>query len=153
MKKIIIHGPSKLHGTVKVQGAKNANRNCLIPLLTNDTFVLENVPHTGTTEALLKIIELYGGKKAWLGKNTLHIDSTSIHDAKKIPADIFFYTSSGIVAIPILASRFGKCIIEKDTIRDDSGGDKIGGRQIESVIKTLQEVGYIYSETKSEYTF
>lgn len=154
MRKIIINGPCKLNGTVQIQGAKNAAiRHLLIPLLTNDKFVFKNIPNIGTSHKMLEIVKLQGGQVKWTSKNTVEVNTKNVKISKTIPADIFFNTSGGIVAIPILASRFGQCKIEKEGERKDYGGDQIGSRKMEAVIKTLKCIGIDFKETKDYLIF
>jgi len=154
MKKIIINGPSKLKGKVKVQGAKNAAmKHVVIPLLTNDVFEIHNVPKIGTTKKLLELIKLQEAKIKWKRGNTITIDTHKITKGRKIPANIFFYTSGGVLTIPILASKYNKCTIEKDPKRSDYGGDQIGSRALDHIIKTLECLGIKYKETRKEHTF
>lgn len=154
MSKIIIHGPCKLKGKVKVQGAKNAAmKHLFIPLLSNDKFTIHNVPKIGTINKLLELVQLQGAKLKWKKKNTIVIDTTNVKESVRIPADIFYYTSGGIFSIPILASKYGRCIIEKDKKRDDYGGDQIGGRAFSQIIRTLNQLGIKCNEEKDTFIF
>jgi len=142
MKKIIINGPCKLSGKVSIQGAKNAAiRHLLAPLLTNDVFEFHNIPRIGTSETMVEIVRLQDGKIKWLDKNTLRTDTEHVSDSKPIPSEIFFATSGGIVAIPILVSRFGHCTVMNEKTRDDYGGDQIGSRKMAYVIDTFKQLG------------
>src|SRR5687768_15951829 len=118
MKQIIINGPSKLSGSVYLQGSKNAAmKHVMIPLLTKGKFILKNIPKIGSCENLLKIAGLQGMKYHWIDDSTLEIDSENTVTASKIPSELFYYTSGAIFYVPILASRFGECIIEKTSER------------------------------------
>src|SRR3990170_1072247 len=142
MKNILIKGPSKLNGKVKVQGAKNsAMKHIFIPLITNDVFVLENIPRIGSTEKHTDIVKMQGAKVEWLGKNTLKIDTKNVIKPQTIPKELLYYTSDANKVIPILASKFGKCLVEIDPERSDRGGDQIGSRRFNEMIPILKELG------------
>jgi len=141
MKRIIINGPNKLSGSVNIQGAKNiANKLIFLPLFTNEICTIKNVPRIGTIETVLRILKRANVSTKWIDKHT-------------IPSDLFLHTSAGIHAIPIIASKFEKCIIQKEDSRDDYGGDQIGSRKIDYIIKTLEECGISCKETSNLFIF
>ena len=142
MREISIERPSKLNGKVKVQGAKNsAMKHIFVPLFTNGEFILENIPRTGSTEKHIEIIKILGAKVDWLDKNTLKINTKNVTKAKIIPKELLYYTSDANKVIPILASRFGSCLVEVDPQRSDRGGDQIGSRSFDEIIPTLKMFG------------
>lgn len=145
MAKVIIKGPSKLKGTVKVQGAKNAAmKHVLLPLLSNDISKLENIPNIGSTNKLLEIPKLFGAIIKRKNRNSFVIDTSNLKSSVIIPKEIFYYTSGAIHAIPIIASIFGSCKVEIDPDRFDTGGDQLGSRKFEYVIQNLQDGGFDY---------
>ncbi|KKQ97337.1 MAG: UDP-N-acetylglucosamine 1-carboxyvinyltransferase [Candidatus Woesebacteria bacterium GW2011_GWB1_39_12] len=142
MKNILIKGPSKLSGKVKAQGAKNsAMKHIFIPLITNDTFVLENIPRIGSTEKHTDILKMQGAKLEWSGRNTLIINTKNVIKPQTVPKELLYFTSDANKVIPILASKFGKCLVEIDPERSDRGGDQIGSRRFNEIIPTLKEFG------------
>ena len=75
MSKIVINGPAKLHGSVKVSGCKNAALPIITAtLLTRGVSKLHNVPDITDIHNLLKIIENLDGKVKFKD-NTLEIDT------------------------------------------------------------------------------
>lgn len=154
METITINGPAKLKGTVRIQGAKNsAMRLVVFPLLTSGKFQFENIPDITSTRNLALISELMGAKFKWNSEGRVDIDSSSVKEAKFIPEDLFYHTSGGIYFIPLLASRFGECEIEKSKTRSDTGGDAIGSRTMEPVIETLRKCGIGCVEEENLYKF
>lgn len=154
MKKLIIEGPSKLEGTVKVQGSKNVFlKHIFLPLLTNAVFTFSNVPDIGSIHNLLEIFKIAGISYKWTEKNSLRIDSRKMKAPGIIPQDLFYYTSAAISMIPILTSRFGKCQVEKNRQDESYGGCKIGSRSFKRYIKTLEEFGIGNKEKENEYEF
>lgn len=153
MTKVKITGPNKLSGTVHIQGAKNSsNRHLLAPLLTNDKFTFHNIPRITTSESTLELIKSQGAKYKWTAQNSTFIDCSKITSSKPISSDLFYHTSGGIIAIPIIASRFGQFKVEK-TDRKDYGGCKIGSRNLGQVRKTLKNLGIEYSEKENYHAF
>lgn len=151
MKKIIIEGPCKLKGSVKIQGAKNsAMKHVFIPLITNGVYTLDNIPQIGSTQKHLKLVELQGAKIKWANKNKVIIDTRNVKKAHTIPKSLFYYTSGATHIIPILASRFGTCKIKVDPIRKDSGGDQIGSRTLKQIILTLEKCGVSCKRSTSD---
>lgn len=132
---------------VKIQGAKNsAMKHVFIPLITNDKYNLKMIPRISTINKLLKIVNLQGGKTSWTKENVLEIDTRNVSGSHPIPEDLFYNTSGGINPIPIIASRFGKCEVEINPERKDRGGDQIGSRNLEEIIKTLRLCGIATSK-------
>lgn len=142
MKKIVIDGPAKLKGGVKIQGAKNsAMKHVVIPLITNGVYKFNAIPKISSIEYLLQIISSQNIRYSWSGQNMLTINSTRVTSASRITKDLFYQTSGGVYPIPILASRFGECELETDPERNDYGGDQIGSRTLEMIRETLRNLG------------
>jgi UDP-N-acetylglucosamine 1-carboxyvinyltransferase len=154
MSELSIVGQSKLSGEVHIQGAKNsAMKHIIIPLISQMTLQLHNIPRIGSVDNLLSLVELFNVKYEWTGKNSLRVSSIDQPENDvTIPANIFYYTSGGIITIPILASRFGCCKISKGQEGDESGGDKIG-RSMENIIKALKCFGIEYSEDDENHIY
>ncbi len=149
-KRIIINGPSKLKGEVHVQGAKNsAMKLVLLPLLTNDRFVLKNIPQIGSIHNLLKIVQLQGASINWTDDHTVEIDTRKVKQPQTIPADLFYYTSAAVFFFPILASRFGKCRVEVVSKRQDTGGDQLGTRTFDRIFNDLNNMGFKITQRKN----
>ena len=77
MKKIIIQGGKKLHGTISISGSKNASLPILASsILFDEKVVLENVPIVQDIITMVKLLETLG-KKITIKKNTIIILSKS----------------------------------------------------------------------------
>ncbi|MBU0976468.1 hypothetical protein KJ918_06730 [Patescibacteria group bacterium] len=154
MHKIIIEGPNKLNGSVRLQGAKNsAMKHIVFTLLKNGKYLLSNIPDISSAQNLIRIVELQGGKVIRDKSGILSIDTRNVTKPHRINSDLFFHTSGAVHLIPILASRSGTCEIEKHATRKDYGGDKIGARSLDSVINTLAECGISCEEKAEAYEF
>jgi UDP-N-acetylglucosamine 1-carboxyvinyltransferase len=148
MRHIVIEGPCRLSGTVCVQGAKNsAMKHVLSPLLTSGKFLLKNIPNIGSTKKLLDIVQIQGATVTWIDAHTVSVDTADVIQSHPIPADLFYYTSGAIHAIPQLVSRFGNCIIETEAGRTDTGGDQIGSRKLSLIIESFKRCGIGMRET------
>ena len=101
-------------------------KHVLTPLLTDEECVIRNVPDISSCRKLAEIVTLHGGTVEWMGKNEVRIDAAAVRDAVEIPEELFFHTSGGVLAIPLLVNRTGKCIVENKSGRGDTGGDQIG---------------------------
>jgi UDP-N-acetylglucosamine 1-carboxyvinyltransferase len=154
MAKIVIQGPAKLSGRVKLQGAKNsAMKHVFIPLISNGQFTLNNIPDIGSINKHLDLISLLGLKVDRLAKNQIFIDSSNIIPLKIIPKEFLYYTSGANHIIPILVSKFGECEVETDISRKDYGGDQIGSRVFKDIIDTLKLCGIVTLEKHSSLLF
>lgn len=142
-KTIVINGPCKLSGDVFLQGAKNsAMKHVLLPLIADGEYVLQNIPRNTSILSLIELVKVYGVQVEWTKENEVRMISQLLNNNQIIPADIFYHTSGGVLAIPIIASRFGACRVAVGA-RDDTGGDLIG-RKIGSIIDNLKNVGIEY---------
>lgn len=121
-------------------------------LLVNDKFSLENIPDIGSNRKLLELVMLQGASATWEG-NTVNIDTTKVDKPQIIPAELFYYTSGAIFLIPILAHRFGTCILETLDTRDDTGGCQIGSREFSIITNTLKELGINHTRENNQYHF
>ena len=81
MDKFIIKGGKRLHGEVVISGAKNA-AVAIIPAVTmaESPCRIENVPNISDVKLSARILTEMGATVRWLGKNTVEIDPTTIHE-------------------------------------------------------------------------
>lgn len=74
MSKLIIKGPARLEGKVKISGAKNAALAVIVAaLLGEGETVLENVPQIGDVLIMTEILDTLGVKVHWPGSDTLRL--------------------------------------------------------------------------------
>ena len=87
--KLIISGGNRLHGTVKIDGAKNSSLSIMAAtLLTKDVCILRNVPHLTDVETMSEVIRKLGVNVEWKEENSLYIDSDNFNNY-----DCLLYTS------------------------------------------------------------
>jgi UDP-N-acetylglucosamine 1-carboxyvinyltransferase len=142
-------GGTKLHGSVRIGGAKNASYKLMIAsLLGSSESRLLNFSHISDVDKVAQIIQYLGGKVKRAGERAIFIDPTSMSAHQLNPQD----GSQGrfsTLFIPVLLARFGKAIVP------NPGGDKIGKRPLERHFEGLEalgatireENGQIYAET------
>lgn len=76
MDKFVINGGRKLHGDVRISGAKNA-AVAIIPaaILAEDICRIENVPNISDVTNIARILQEMGVVVRMVNKSTLEIDS------------------------------------------------------------------------------
>lgn len=124
MSRLIVTGGSRLCGTYRVPGAKNAVLPILAAcLLTEEPVLLMDCPKLLDVEHMLAILETLGVRSEWRG-NSIFLDPS---DAKgyEMPAHLSKEIRSSIFMLGPLLARFGKahCTFP--------GGCEIGNRPID----------------------
>lgn len=130
-----ITGPTKLHGTVKISGAKNAALPLIaMTLLANNTVKIGNMPSVVDIKTLLKLIENLGGTFSFTDENTVEINTCCLTNTKATYEIVKTMRASILVLGPLL-SRFGHCEVSLP------GGCAIGQRPIDLHLKALEQMG------------
>src|ERR1043166_5918180 len=144
MDRIRITGGRPLNGAIPISGAKNATLPLMIAsLLTEDTLILDNVPHLADVGLLERILGNHGvdvmiaGKR--VGENghsgrTLHISAKRIVDTTAPYELVSRMRASFWVVAPLLA-RMGEAKVSMP------GGCAIGTRPVDLLIMALQQLG------------
>lgn len=144
--KYVITGKTRLEGTVRVSGAKNATLPLLTAcLLTKGTCVLEDVPHIHDVEVMIELLQHLGCKVYW-ENNAVEIDSSSIKLGDVSEVLMRKMRASNLVLGPLLG-RFGEATLASP------GGCAIGSRPMDQHLKGLklmgvqikEKGGYIYA--------
>lgn len=144
-----IVGGTKLHGSVRIGGAKNASYKLMLAsLLGSSESRLLNFSHISDVEKVASIIQYLGGKVNRAGERAIFIDPTSLESFTLDPEDGAQGRFSTLF-IPVLLARFGKATVP------NPGGDKIGKRPLERHFEGLEALGaritekdgQIYAET------
>lgn len=124
MKKIIIRGGYKLHGSINISGSKNASLPILAAtLLFEETVILENVPMVKDILTMINLLETLG-KKIIVKKNQVTILNTN---KKKYFAkyDLVKTMRAGILVLGPLLAKFEKAKVSLP------GGCAIGARPVD----------------------
>lgn len=78
---MVILGGVKLHGEVKISGAKNSAVAILVAsILVKGKCVIENVPHVSDILDLIDIINGLGGVAEFVGEDTVEVDCSDLTD-------------------------------------------------------------------------
>lgn len=135
MSKLIINGPSRLEGKVKINGAKNAALAIIsAALLGEGETVLENVPQIRDVLLLTEILETLGVEVEWLQEETLRL---------RVPDDIdhvaTYYQVKRLRASNLLLGA----LLARKRVAEISlpGGCQIGSRPMDLHIKGLTQLG------------
>lgn len=135
MEKYVINGGRSLSGKVHISGAKNA-AVAILPavLLTEDTCIIENLPHISDVDAILYVLRQLGADVRYINKNTVEIDPSSVnsHIVTKQMAEGMRASSYFLGA---LLGRMNKARVAPP------GGCDFGVRPIDQHIKGFEALG------------
>jgi UDP-N-acetylglucosamine 1-carboxyvinyltransferase len=144
MDRIRIVGGKPLNGAIPISGAKNATLPLMIAsLLTEDTLVLDNVPHLADVGLLERILGNHGVDVMIAGKRpgengqtgrTLHISAKTIVDTTAPYELVSKMRASFWVVAPLLA-RMGQAKVSMP------GGCAIGTRPVDLLIMAREKLG------------
>jgi UDP-N-acetylglucosamine 1-carboxyvinyltransferase len=137
MQKFIISGGTKLIGSVRVSGAKNASYKLMIAsLLSDKESRILNLPDINDVQMTSEIIRSLGGLAESRGEKNLFISSKHI---KKFQIDKIYgeKSRSSTIFIPFLLHKFKKALVPLP------GGDKIGKRPLERHFEGLKKMGAV----------
>jgi UDP-N-acetylglucosamine 1-carboxyvinyltransferase len=144
MDRIRITGGQRLTGAIPISGAKNATLPLMIAsLLTEDTLILDNVPHLADVGQLQRILGNHGVDVMIAGKRpgddpnsgrTLHISAKTIVDTTAPYELVSRMRASFWVVAPLLA-RMGEAKVSMP------GGCAIGTRPVDLLIMALSKLG------------
>ncbi|MDN5752385.1 MAG: UDP-N-acetylglucosamine 1-carboxyvinyltransferase [Nitrosospira sp.] len=149
MQKLIIQGGAPLSGEVRISGAKNAALPILCAsLLTNETLVIENVPHLNDVTTMLSLLGQMGIGVASKGNETELTAAQLSHLVA--PYEMVKTMRAAILVLGPMLARAGAASVSLP------GGCAIGLRPVDQHIKGLQamgaeidiEHGYIHAKAK-----
>jgi len=144
MDRIRINGGRPLNGRIPISGAKNAALPLMIAsLLTEDTLVLENVPHLADVVQLQRILNNHGVDVTLSGKRrgeAEHAGQTVKISAEKIvdttaPYDLVSKMRASFWVLAPLIARIGKARVSLP------GGCAIGTRPVDLLLMALERLG------------
>jgi UDP-N-acetylglucosamine 1-carboxyvinyltransferase len=144
MDRIRIVGGQRLNGAIPISGAKNATLPLMIAsLLTEDTLILDNVPHLADVGLLQRILGNHGVDVMIAGKRpgddpnsgrTLHISARHIVDTTA-PYDLVSKMRASFWVVAPLIARMGEAKVSMP------GGCAIGTRPVDLLIMALEALG------------
>jgi len=132
--KLLIHGGRRLHGEVRVSGAKNAALPILCAgLLVPGVIELDNVPQLQDVTTTLRLLSRMGARAERVG-DRVALDATSVTHLEAA-YDLVKTMRASILVLGPLVARFGEARVSLP------GGCAIGQRPVDQHIKGLQALG------------
>ncbi len=134
MDKIVITGPARLRGSVRVSGAKNAVLPIMAAtLLASGEFEIQNVPDLRDVKTMAHLLRIIGARVDY-ADHTLHIDTRqcSFFEA---PYELVKTMRASVYVLGPLVARFGRARVSLP------GGCAIGTRPVDLHIQGLAQLG------------
>jgi UDP-N-acetylglucosamine 1-carboxyvinyltransferase len=135
MDKLVIEGGARLHGEVRVSGAKNAALPILCAsLLTDEPLTLGNVPRLNDVRTMSALLSQMGVKLHAERADRVTLDASHI-DWPLAPYELVKTMRASILALGPLLARCGEARVSLP------GGCAIGLRPVDQHVKALQAMG------------
>ncbi len=139
MSKIVLKGGHRLHGEVKVQGAKNSALPLLAAsFLINGESIIHNCPDISDVDATMKILISLGSKAERKG-STVIVNSSSA-DGFEISEALMREMRSSIIFLGAIVGRVKKARLSFP------GGCELGPRPIDLHLSALEKMGVSITE-------
>lgn len=133
--KFIISGGNRLHGTVRIDGAKNSALSIMAAsLLTKDVCILRNIPRLTDVDIMADVIRKLGVKVEWEEDSNLYIDSDSFNNYEA-PYELVKMMRASILVMGPLLARLKRAKISLP------GGCAIGARPVDYHLKGFEALG------------
>lgn len=135
MDKIIINGPCKIAGEVKISGAKNAALPLIFAsLLTREPLKLNNIPHLQDVTTTMSLLGQLGVSLELNEHLSINIQAARISSCQA-PYELVKTMRASILVLGPLLARMGEAEVSLP------GGCAIGSRPVNLHIKGLEEMG------------
>ena len=135
MNKLLIQGGTRLHGEIRISGAKNAVLPIMAAtLLAEGPTVVENVPHLLDVTTTVTLLTHLGASVTMDEKMGIEVDTATLH-TQLAPYELVKTMRSSILVLGPLLARYGRADVSLP------GGCAIGSRPVNLHIKGLQEMG------------
>jgi len=135
MDKLVINGPCKLTGRVRVSGSKNAALPILMGCLLAETpVILSNVPHLKDVTTTIQLLATMGVDVLFDENLNIEIDASQIH-TKEAPYELVKTMRASILVMGPLLARFGEAKVSLP------GGCAIGSRPVNIHIEGMRKMG------------
>jgi UDP-N-acetylglucosamine 1-carboxyvinyltransferase len=134
MDRLMVTGGRPLHGSVRINGAKNSALKLMAAsLLAEGTTVIENVPRIVDCITMGEVLERLGARVAWDG-DSLTIDTQGAAGIEA-PYELVRKMRASIIVLGPLLARYGRGRVAMP------GGCNIGSRKIDLHMKGLERMG------------
>lgn len=135
MGKFIIEGGHQLHGTITASGNKNAALK-LLPacLLTDEPVILHNIPNIQDVNNTILLLKDIGVDMIDLDGGSWRVHAQNVRTSE-LDSSLAGRTRASFVFSGPLVARMGEAILPLP------GGDVIGGRPLDTLIRGLEALG------------
>ena len=134
----MVTGGRRLHGAVRIGGAKNSALKLMAAaLLAEGETVLENVPRIADCRTMCDVLEHLGAHPEWDG-TTLRIDASQAIGVET-PYELVRRMRASIIVLGPLLARYGRARVAMP------GGCNIGSRKIDLHLKGFERMGARFS--------
>ena len=135
MEKLQITGGTRLHGEVKISGAKNAALPILAAtILAEGVCLISNVPHLKDVTTMIQLLGNMGVDVSINEHQTIEVNATEVATTTA-PYDLVKTMRASILVLGPLLSRFGHAKVSLP------GGCAIGARPVNIHVQGLQKMG------------
>ncbi|MCG8371244.1 MAG: UDP-N-acetylglucosamine 1-carboxyvinyltransferase [Proteobacteria bacterium] len=135
MDKLSISGGSRLSGTVRVSGAKNAALPILAgTLVATEPVTIGNVPYLRDVTTMLSLLQMMGVTVTIDDKAGIEVDASSV-ERRQAPYELVKTMRASILVLGPLVARFGEADVSLP------GGCAIGARPVNLHVAGLQAMG------------
>jgi len=135
MDKLSINGGTRLSGTVRISGAKNAALPILAgTLLATEPVTISNVPHLKDVTTMLSLLQMMGVQVTVDDRAGVEIDASNV-DSLQAPYELVKTMRASILVLGPLVARFGEADVSLP------GGCAIGARPVNLHVAVLQAMG------------
>ncbi|HEX3032170.1 MAG TPA: UDP-N-acetylglucosamine 1-carboxyvinyltransferase [Bacillota bacterium] len=134
MQKLVIVGGTRLEGTIRVSGAKNAALPILAAcMLSSGVCKIGEIPHLEDIKVMVSLLEYLGARIEWSG-DQITIDSSGVKPLE-VTEELMRKMRASNLIMGALLSRFGFCRVSLP------GGCAIGSRPMDLHLKGLRALG------------
>jgi UDP-N-acetylglucosamine 1-carboxyvinyltransferase len=133
--KLIITGGTRLHGEIRISGAKNAALPILAAtLLTGERVTISNIPHLHDITTTMELLGRMGVELMVDERLRIEVDSSTIKEFYA-PYELVKTMRASILVLGPLLTRFGQAVVSLP------GGCAIGSRPVNLHIEGLAKMG------------
>lgn len=135
MDKIIIHGGTPLHGSIRLSGSKNAALPILMAsILTTEPIIVSNVPRLRDISTAIELLARLGVEVHWCGEHELELCAAQIN-SWEAPYELVKTMRASFVVLGPLLARSGRARVSTP------GGCAIGARPVNLHIAGIRALG------------
>lgn len=134
MEKLIIEGGISLHGTLRVNGSKNASLPILFAaILADGEVTYANVPRLRDITTTLRLLNILGCKAERLENGSIVVKPGSL--VPEAPYDLVKTMRASVLVLGPLLARLGRAKVALP------GGCAIGARPVDQHLKAMEKMG------------